>query len=85
MSYDTQAKAYTAYDVDNTGIMAPVAVSCEDRAFTFGWGLKMGGKPLKFRAAFDFPNKDAWTMKQEFSTGGAWAPLQLGKATRMGS
>jgi len=49
------------------------------------WDLKMGGKPLKVRSSFDFAGKDIWTLKQDFSTGGAWAPLQEAKATRIAS
>jgi ketosteroid isomerase-like protein len=84
MSYDAEAKAYTAYDVDNAGVMAPVGISRKDGAWTFSWDLKMGGKPLKVRASFDFAGPDAWTLRQEFSTGGAWAPLQEARASRIG-
>ena len=65
--------------------MAPVAIAYKDGRWALSWDLKMGGKPLKVRASFDFQGKDAWTMKQEFSTGGAWVPLQEARAARVAS
>ena len=42
----------------------------------------MGGKPLKFRTVFDV-TKDAFSLTQEFSTGGAWERSAEAKGRRI--
>jgi ketosteroid isomerase-like protein len=84
MSYDAEAKAYTGYDVDNAGVVAPMGIAFKDEVWTLSWDLKAGGKPLRLRVHIKQPTKDAWVYQQEFSTGGAWTPLSEASAKRIG-
>jgi len=84
IGYDTEAKAYKGYDVDNGG-MLPFALAFKDNTWTWNYDFKVGGKPAKVRTtAFDLA-RDGASVKQELSTGGAWTLLAEGKVHRIGS
>jgi hypothetical protein len=84
MGYDAEAKAYTGYDVDNAGVMAPMGIAFKDGVWTLTWDLKAAGKPLKLRVFCKHPTKEAWGFTQEYSTGGAWTPVSEARFKRIG-
>ncbi len=85
MSYDTETKTYKGYDVDTAGITNPYTLTFKDNVWTFDYAnMKIAGKPFKLRVTLFDVAKDAFSVKQEFSTGGAWTVVAEGKGRRIG-
>lgn len=85
MSYSPEAKAYTYYGVDNTGMtMASVPRgTVKGDTWTYDDESMMGGKKVKTRVTIKELSPTAYTFKMETQgADGKWAPLMESKATK---
>lgn len=83
ISPDAETKAYKGYDVDTTGLASPFAMAFTNNTWVLDYNLKMGGKAFRYRTTVFEITQNACSVKQELSTGGAWAVSGVVKGRRI--
>jgi Protein of unknown function (DUF1579) len=58
--YDAEAKAYTWYDIDNTGMNGLAHGSLENGSWAFVFEMKAGGKPMRVRVVLAEKSPDSF-------------------------
>jgi ketosteroid isomerase-like protein len=82
--YNAETKAYTAFDMDNTGFAATAKGSFQGGNWIYMFDIKVEGKRLKVRSTLSDTSVPSCTWKGEFSmAGGPWTLAGEGKATKV--
>ena len=82
--YDAEAKAYTAFDMDNTGFGATSRGSFQGGNWIYLLDTRLKGKPLKVRFTTSDMATPPCMWRNEFSmAGGPWTLFGEGKATKV--
>jgi hypothetical protein len=82
--FDPEAKQYTWYDIDSTGMNAFCRGSVQGPTWTFVFDVKAGGKPAKLRVFITELSPTSFENRAEVSLGGGpWALMQLVKMSKL--
>ncbi len=74
--YDAEAKAYTWYDIDNTGMNGLARGSLEKGTWTYLFEMKAGGKVIKMKIGLVEQSPDTFLNVADVSVDGQpWEPM----------
>jgi ketosteroid isomerase-like protein len=81
---DPDTKAYKGYDLDNTGLATNYVMTFKDNVWVIEYPtVNAGGKRLKIKTTFFDLTQDEFSMKTEYSTGGAAGVVAEAKGRRI--
>jgi hypothetical protein len=84
ITYDTAAKTYTWYNVDNQGWSGFIKGAFSGDVFTLAWEAQAKGKNYKLRGTAKWLGADTLTYVSEYSEDGTiWKPLSRSTDTRV--